>query len=209
MINLIKNVVWNNHKLFWYNEICQISYVSIKRLLTYELTTSVRFWLSFDCFKWDFIAIKADIISIEIIMFLRTASWRYAPVSKCYLTCSHTIFMTWHYSLLNNSDAFFTVPVFKSTQTTEQIYYRMTSLLKSLVVVWLVIFPLIIAEVYIRNPRIIKEEELKTVLWLPILEYRARFLSNRRSIILSGGEDRKWRRQEMSLRSGKSNFCHP
>ena len=29
------------------------------------------------------------------------------------------------------------------------------------IVVWLVIFPLIFAEVYIRNPRIIKKEELK------------------------------------------------
>ena len=29
------------------------------------MTTSVRFCLSYDCLKWDFIAFKVDIISIE------------------------------------------------------------------------------------------------------------------------------------------------
>ena len=29
------------------------------------MTTSVRFCLSYDCFKWGFIALKDDIISIE------------------------------------------------------------------------------------------------------------------------------------------------
>ena len=29
------------------------------------MTTSVKFCLSYDCLKWDFIAFKVDIISIE------------------------------------------------------------------------------------------------------------------------------------------------
>ena len=32
-----------------------------------EMTTCVRFYLSYDCLKWDFIALKVDIISIENI----------------------------------------------------------------------------------------------------------------------------------------------
>ena len=31
----------------------------------YEMSTSVRFCLSHDCFKWDFIAFLVDIISVE------------------------------------------------------------------------------------------------------------------------------------------------
>ena len=46
-------------------------------------------------FKWVFIAFKVDIISIENIKLSRTASWRFAPVTKCYVTCGHTVFMTW------------------------------------------------------------------------------------------------------------------
>ena len=63
-------------------------------VISYEMTTSVRFCLSYDFFKWVFIALKDDIISTENITLSRTASWRYAPVTKCYVTCGHTILMT-------------------------------------------------------------------------------------------------------------------
>ena len=29
-------------------------------VISYEMTTSVRFCLSYDCLKWDFIALKVD-----------------------------------------------------------------------------------------------------------------------------------------------------
>ena len=61
------NFIWNDHKC--------------------------KFFLSYDCLKWDFITFKVTIISIENITS-RTASWRYAPVTKCYVTCGHMIFMT-------------------------------------------------------------------------------------------------------------------
>ena len=63
--------------------------------ISYEMTTSVRFCLSYDCLKWDFITFKVDIISKENIKLSRTASWCYVPVTKCYVTCGLTIFMTW------------------------------------------------------------------------------------------------------------------
>ena len=44
-----------------------------------------------------------DIISIENITLSRTASWCCAPITKFYVTCGHTTFMTWRYPL-NNSD---------------------------------------------------------------------------------------------------------
>ena len=34
-------------------------------VISYETTTSVRFCLLYDCFKWGFIALKDDIISVE------------------------------------------------------------------------------------------------------------------------------------------------
>ena len=37
------------------------------------MTTIVRFCLSYDCFKWDLIALKAVVISIENITLSRTA----------------------------------------------------------------------------------------------------------------------------------------
>ena len=51
---------------------------------------SVRFCLSNDCFN-------------VILSPLKLASWRYAPVTKFYVTCGHTIFMTWRYPLNNSS----------------------------------------------------------------------------------------------------------
>ena len=59
------------------------------------MSTSVRVCLSYGCFKRGFIALKVGIISIKNITLSRMASWRYAPVTKCYVTCGHTIFMTW------------------------------------------------------------------------------------------------------------------
>ena len=41
--------------------------------------------------------------NIENIMLSWRASWCYALVTKCYVTCGHTVFMTWR-SPLNNSD---------------------------------------------------------------------------------------------------------
>ena len=52
----------------------------------------VRFCLSNDCFKWNLIALKVDIIWLENIMLSWLASWHYTPVTKCYVTCGHTIF---------------------------------------------------------------------------------------------------------------------
>ena len=43
-------------------------------VISYEMATSVRFCLSYDGFKWGFIALKDDIISIENITLSRTAS---------------------------------------------------------------------------------------------------------------------------------------
>ena len=58
------------------------------------MTKIVRFFLSYECLKWDFIAFKVDIISIENITLSRTASWRYAPVTKCYVTWSYDFYDT-------------------------------------------------------------------------------------------------------------------
>ena len=43
-------------------------------VISYEMTTRVRFCLSYDRFKWGFIALKVDIISKENITLSRTAS---------------------------------------------------------------------------------------------------------------------------------------
>ena len=42
-------------------------------VISYEMNTSVRFCLSYDAFKWHFIALKVDIISTENIALSRTA----------------------------------------------------------------------------------------------------------------------------------------
>ena len=68
----------------------EIYETSLRRVsyISYEMITSVRFCLSYDRFKLDFIVYKVDIISIENA----TLSRMYAP--KCYVTCGLTIFMT-------------------------------------------------------------------------------------------------------------------
>ena len=73
------------------------------------MTTSVRFCLSYDRFKLDFIVcfFKVDTISVENTTLSWTSLWRYMFAPKCYVTCGHTIFMTWRYPL-NNSDVIWT-----------------------------------------------------------------------------------------------------
>ena len=63
------NFIWNDHE-------CKIL---------------LFIWL----FEMCFIALKVYIISIENITLSPMASWHFAPVTKCYVTCDHTIFMTW------------------------------------------------------------------------------------------------------------------
>ena len=52
----------------------EIYETSLRRVswISYEMTTSVRLCLSYDCLKWDFIAFKVDIISIENITLSRS-----------------------------------------------------------------------------------------------------------------------------------------
>ena len=53
--------------------------------------------------KLDFIAFKVDNCSAENTWLTWMLSWRNLFPPKCYVTCGHTIFMTWH-SPLNNRD---------------------------------------------------------------------------------------------------------
>ena len=60
-----------------------------------EMTTSVKFYLSYDPLKFDFIAFKMNIISLRKRMTdtdVVNDVTNDAP--KCYYTCGHTIFMT-------------------------------------------------------------------------------------------------------------------
>ena len=59
------------------------------------MTISVRFCLSYDCFKQSFITLKVELTSVENRMLSGTASWCYAPVTKSYEMCSHRIFVKW------------------------------------------------------------------------------------------------------------------
>ena len=63
-----KCLLWNATIVLYY-DIEDLTLV----VISYEITTSVRFCLSYDCLKWDFIALEVDIISIENITS-RTAS---------------------------------------------------------------------------------------------------------------------------------------
>ena len=62
--------------------------------ISYEITTSVRFCLSYDHFKLDFIIFKVDSISIENSALSRMLLWHYMYEPKGYATCGHTIL--WH-----------------------------------------------------------------------------------------------------------------
>ena len=50
---------------------------------------SVRFYLSYDCLKQSFIALKVEVTSFQNMKLSGMASWHYAPVAKCYVTCGH------------------------------------------------------------------------------------------------------------------------
>ena len=71
--------------------------------ISYEMSTSVRFCFLSDRLKLDFIVFKVDTISIQNNTLSRTSLWCYMYAPKCYVTCGHTIFMTWCY-ILKNSD---------------------------------------------------------------------------------------------------------
>ena len=61
----------------------------------YEMTTSVRFYLSFDSLKWDVITFQMTIISItKRIADMNIVNGVTCYVPKCYYTCGHMIFMT-------------------------------------------------------------------------------------------------------------------
>ena len=63
------------------------------------MTTNIRFCLSNDPFKWDFIALKMNLISISkrIVDMVVVNDVVYAP--RCYYTCGHTIFMIRRYCI--------------------------------------------------------------------------------------------------------------
>ena len=60
------------------------------------MITSVRFCLSYDRFKLDFIVFKMDIISIENATLSRTLLWHYMYAPKCYVT-------VWSYMVLQET----------------------------------------------------------------------------------------------------------
>ena len=47
------------------------------------MNTSVRFYLSYDCFKQSFITLKVELFSVESMMLSGKVSWHYVPVTKC------------------------------------------------------------------------------------------------------------------------------
>ena len=68
------------------------------------MTTSVRFCLSYDPFKLDFIAFKIDNCSTENAWLTWTSLWRYLFPPKCYVMCGHTIFITYVIHLIIAND---------------------------------------------------------------------------------------------------------
>ena len=63
------------------------------------MITCVRFCLSYNPFKLEFIAFKFDSCSTKNAWLTWTSSWRYLFPPKCYITCGYTIFITWSYPL--------------------------------------------------------------------------------------------------------------
>ena len=62
---------------------------------SYEITTSVRFCLSYDHFKLDIIAFKEDNILIENVTLSWTSLWRYIYAEKlCNVWSYHFYDMT-------------------------------------------------------------------------------------------------------------------
>ena len=86
-----KMLDWLNFRL---GEIIGLIHGLEKRYYQNKTQLHYNFGSVDDCFKWEFIALKIDIISIANITLLRTAWWRYAPVTQCYVTCGHTNFIT-------------------------------------------------------------------------------------------------------------------
>ena len=74
----------------------EIYETSLRRVsyISYEMTTSVRFCLSYDPLKVYFIAFRMDNILRENALLKRTSSMKLRLRAKVYFTCSHTIFMT-------------------------------------------------------------------------------------------------------------------
>ena len=73
--------------------------------ISYEMATSVKFCLSYDHLKWEFIAFIMMIISLRkrIVDTDGVNNVTRSHHLKCYYTCGHTNFMTRHY-LLNIGD---------------------------------------------------------------------------------------------------------
>ena len=82
----------------------EIYETSLRRvsLISYELTASVRFCLSYDPLKWDFIAFKMNIVAIRKRTVDMKLSMTLVYAIKCYYTCGHTIFMTRRNPLINS-----------------------------------------------------------------------------------------------------------
>ena len=47
--------------------------------------------------KMEFYSLGISIISVGDIALSRTASWRCAPVARCYVVCGLAVFVTWRY----------------------------------------------------------------------------------------------------------------
>ena len=63
-------------------------------VISYEMSTSVSFCLSYDHLKLNLTAFKVNVISIENATLSQTSLLRYMYAPKCYVTCGHTVFMT-------------------------------------------------------------------------------------------------------------------
>ena len=61
---------------------------------SYEMTTSVRFCLSYDPLKWDFIAFKMHIISVRKCIIDTDVINDVTCTRRSYYTSGHAIFMT-------------------------------------------------------------------------------------------------------------------
>ena len=66
------------------------------------MTTGIRFCLSYDPLKWDFIFFKMNIISIGKHIVDTDIVNEATDSCQSVKTCDHTIFITGHYPLNNN-----------------------------------------------------------------------------------------------------------
>ena len=74
----------------------EIYETSLRRvsLISYEMTTRVRFFLSFDPLKWVFIAFKLNIISLRKRIVDTDVVNDVTRSRQSVITCDHTICMT-------------------------------------------------------------------------------------------------------------------